>query len=370
MDFISALQEEIKKKKNSVHGNTLSPSSKAQSTSKRWRSRADVEKEREEHYLANERAEADKRASKRQRLEVSRNSDSLLSSEADRGKGRPSKSSNVHEIRSGLDDALQQRKLGNPPLSKPEVARRLRGLKEPVTLFGEDDWERFNRLRNLDLERDDVSQGQKNVFQSKMRELQSKDAEDDVYRYTGAQMPQLKAKQNSDDASDAKLDSDLLESTCKEDYVHGEIRKYMRLWRAEIEAMSTEERRTNKGRKLIGIHEQTKEWLKPLEKLLRKRKLSQNILDALKEIFEATSKLEYVEANRLYLERLAIGNAPWPMGATMVGIHARAAREKIGEDKIAHVMNDEQTRKYVQAVKRLLTAAQRHFPTTHSRMIS
>lgn len=35
----------------------------------------------------------------------------------------------------------------------------------------------------------------------------------------------------------------------------------------------------------------------------------------------------------------------------MVGIHARTAREKIGEGKIAHVMNDEPTRKFIQAVK-------------------
>jgi len=35
----------------------------------------------------------------------------------------------------------------------------------------------------------------------------------------------------------------------------------------------------------------------------------------------------------------------------MVGIHARTAREKIAEGKIAHVMNDEETRKYIQAVK-------------------
>lgn len=33
--------------------------------------------------------------------------------------------------------------------------------------------------------------------------------------------------------------------------------------------------------------------------------------------------------------RLSVGNAAWPMGVTMVGIHERAAREKINQSQIA-----------------------------------
>jgi pre-mRNA-splicing factor 18 len=45
---------------------------------------------------------------------------------------------------------------------------------------------------------------------------------------------------------------------------------------------------------------------------------------------------------------MAIGNAPWPIGVTMVGIHARTGREKIFSQQIAHVLNDETQRKYIQ----------------------
>lgn len=45
---------------------------------------------------------------------------------------------------------------------------------------------------------------------------------------------------------------------------------------------------------------------------------------------------------------MAIGNAPWPIGVTMVGIHARTGREKIFAKSIAHVLNDETQRKYIQ----------------------
>ena len=46
--------------------------------------------------------------------------------------------------------------------------------------------------------------------------------------------------------------------------------------------------------------------------------------------------------------KMAIGNAPWPIGVTMVGIHARTGREKIFSQQIAHVLNDETQRKFIQ----------------------
>ena len=45
---------------------------------------------------------------------------------------------------------------------------------------------------------------------------------------------------------------------------------------------------------------------------------------------------------------MAIGNAPWPIGVTNAGIHARPARESIFSKQIAHVLNDETQRKYIQ----------------------
>lgn len=58
-------------------------------------------------------------------------------------------------------------------------------------------------------------------------------------------------------------------------------------------------------------------------------------------------KFIFFQANDAYLE-MAIGNAPWPIGVTMVGIHARTGREKISSRNVAHVLNDETQRKYMQ----------------------
>ena len=43
------------------------------------------------------------------------------------------------------------------------------------------------------------------------------------------------------------------------------------------------------------------------------------------------------QANDSYLQ-MAIGNAPWPIGVTMVGIHARTGREKIFSQNVARIL--------------------------------
>ena len=47
---------------------------------------------------------------------------------------------------------------------------------------------------------------------------------------------------------------------------------------------------------------------------------------------------------------MAIGNAPWPIGVTNAGIHARPGRERIFSKHVAHVLNDESQRKYIQVL--------------------
>lgn len=376
MNALAALQAEIAKKRKEV---SAGPSSESVARpAKRWRSKAEVDEQQRQEYYRREREESERK--RREKDNARRTDSSQIADDRDQPHSLGKKSLVPSAEEKGNLTSKDERKdhvathsekhQGNPPLSKGEVVARLRGLKEPVTLFGEDDWDRFNRLREVELAREEGSKGQRNLFQKRLREMEAKDAEEDMYNYAGAKLPEVDTKSAKvNKGGDPNLESTLGTPNCKEDYVYLEMRKYMRLWASEIESISKEERRTTKGRSLVVTYEETKDWLKPLYKLLRKRKLPKKILDPLKSIFEAAAEREYIRANSIYLEQLAIGKAPWPMGATMVGIHARAAREKIGEDKIAHVMNDDRTRKYIQGVKRLLTVAQRHFPTSISKMI-
>jgi pre-mRNA-splicing factor 18 len=142
---------------------------------------------------------------------------------------------------------------------------------------------------------------------------------------------------------------------------------------------------TTAGKTASAIQVQSSEYLKPLFKSLRNRSLPPDVLMRIAEIVHFVQKREYRHANDSYLQ-LSIGNAPWPIGVTMVGIHERSGREKIFASNVAHgelrgleegvkrdlsqcahyrqsvrlttVLNDEVSRKYIQSLKRLMTFAQ------------
>lgn len=65
---------------------------------------------------------------------------------------------------------------------------------------------------------------------------------------------------------------------------------------------------------------------------------------------------DYTAANDRYIE-ISIGNAPWPMGVCMLGITVRRNAQRV-----SHVLNDEMSRKWMQAIKRLLTVSQEMYP--------
>jgi pre-mRNA-splicing factor 18 len=380
MSSLSGIQARIEERKRKLaDGNSAAPA-------KRWRTKGEIEAEAARGYLERQKAKA---VTLTKNLtgangEGSGIGCSPLAQEHDRDSAldrvetselsMQAPKSNPDEGGGSLDAAADgQHRRDPPPLKKDEVVRRLRAFGEAATLFGEDVWDRFQRLRALELARGGESRGQMNIFQNKLREMQRMDAARESYAYSGVAIPQ--PVNGAAGATPSSLDADTARDTagtqppCREDYVYQQMQRWVRLWEGDVSGMPVDVRRTNQGRMAAATLEQTKEWLKPLTRQLRKRRLAANILRALVNIFEAVEEREYVRANSHYYEQLAIGNAPWPMGATMVGIHARAAREKIGEDKIAHVMNDEKSRKYIQGVKRLVTLAQRHFPTDPSKMI-
>lgn len=103
--------------------------------------------------------------------------------------------------------------------------------------------------------------------------------------------------------------------------------------------------------------------------LISEQRLSEAIQRSLWKIFSFLQRREYVSAGDEYW-RLSIGNAPWPIGVTMVGIHERKSRQKIQSNQIAHVLNNEETRKWIQCIKRLITQCQKMHPNSdHSKMV-
>ncbi|CAD6893541.1 unnamed protein product [Tilletia controversa] len=146
------------------------------------------------------------------------------------------------------------------------------------------------------------------------------------------------------------------------------LKGLLRDWEQALSSRPEDLRRSTQGRLAAATQVQAAEYLQPLFKLLRKRSLAPDVLARLSEIVHFVQKREYRHANDAYLQ-LSIGNAPWPIGVTMVGIHERSGREKIFSSNVAHVLNDEVSRKYIQSLKRLMTFAQTKYPPASTAML-
>jgi hypothetical protein len=104
---------------------------------------------------------------------------------------------------------------------------------------------------------------------------------------------------------------------------------------------------------------QTQQHLVPLLEKAHQDSLGDDIIRCLTRISLAACARRYVEANSGYME-LSIGNKPWNIGVGNVFIQERSSMDKLAS--VPHMLNDEATRRYVQAVKRLLTKAETFWP--------
>jgi pre-mRNA-splicing factor 18 len=140
------------------------------------------------------------------------------------------------------------------------------------------------------------------------------------------------------------------------------IYKYLKLllkeWERELANRPESITRSVAGRNESKTLKQCKDYIRPLFKLLKSRKLEDGLQFHLLKIVNFAKEGEFVQAHDSYID-MAIGRAAWPIGVTMVGIHARSGRAKIESSNVAHVMNSEFQRKYLTSVKRLLTFDQK-----------
>lgn len=132
-------------------------------------------------------------------------------------------------------------------------------------------------------------------------------------------------------------------------------------WEKDLDKMPIEIKMETEGREKIGNYKQCRGYIKPLLKALKSQEASNEIVNKLFEVMVFLLDKDYIKAHDRYIE-LAIGNSPWPMGVTMVGIHERSGRSKIYKSQVAHILNDENTKKYLQSVKRIMSLVQKLNP--------
>ncbi|PJF17803.1 hypothetical protein PSACC_02388 [Paramicrosporidium saccamoebae] len=114
------------------------------------------------------------------------------------------------------------------------------------------------------------------------------------------------------------------------------LRRLIREQGAVLAQRLPDDRSSREGKLATTVYQQCQDHLRPLFKHLRKDLLPADVLYSLATICGFMQQREYVKANDMYL-KLAIGNAPWPIGVTAVGIHERSAQEKIKSNQVARM---------------------------------
>ncbi|KAH0833139.1 hypothetical protein J3R83DRAFT_12136 [Lanmaoa asiatica] len=359
---MDALKAEISLKRKSVESVVGSRSTK-------YMRRGDIErlKQEEEHKAKQERARVVQKEA--------RNNAEVASAEQAEPDAIPPRSES-------LTPAVEPRDSSSPipelsfNISNEETIRRLRAKGQPIRLFAESDRDRRLRLRALELieEKGNDRQSGQNDFKKALEDVENVERE-------LRNKSKGKKKGDVEESSTGILDLALIKTDPDRLYplIYYALKRTLKEWEEAMDDRPEHIKQSTQGKLAAATQVQSADYLKPLFKTLRSRSLPSDMLARIAEIVHYMQKRQYQKANDAYL-RLSIGNAPWPIGVTMVGyvfpegdrqnyhlyfsssIHERSAREKISTDQVAHVLNDEVSRKYIQSLKRLLTFSQTKYP--------
>ncbi|TPX70561.1 hypothetical protein SpCBS45565_g01638 [Spizellomyces sp. 'palustris'] len=348
---------------------------------KKYIKRGELERRREEEYR-----EEQKRLEK-ERLEKKAKRLGEVPSGSRNGLNSPSLGSHSGTPEAHKSDADSQKDKAEENdevdynIAESDLVRRFRARDQPIRLFGETDKQRIRRLRKLEAS-EERTEGQRNDFRAAMAATEQELVMENLKRKASGgeggeeEEDQYRKKRKDRDVEREMVDTsiislELLQSDRDKAYNLLSIyfKRLLREWDKSLDARPEDVKRSVQGRLQGAIQAQTAEYMKPFFKQLKKRALEPDVLARVCEIAQLMQQREYLQANDSYL-RLSIGNAPWPIGVTMVGIHERSAREKIFSSQVAHVLNDEAQRKWIQSIKRLMTFAQTKWPPDdHAKMV-
>jgi hypothetical protein len=352
MDFAKLMSAQIKKGKDNAA---------ASEPGKKYLKRSEIEAQRQAAY------QAEQEAAERSRRENSDRKRKAEEDEAEREEARREKrrrlaeeSRRIREEEEDAEERKRRKRLGLPHLppkkragdddgthipeeediSDSDLVAKLRALLEPAVLFGETHRQRLKRYK-------------KRIGADHLASIMT----DGPIPTTLQLVPE----------KDMKINPQVPKDKEGREFLFRQLASYFTMvleeWDITLARRDPEVKVSYQGKQAHAAMLQALENMRPLFKKLEAFDLPDSILEPVVEIVLAAQERRYVDANDGYL-RLSIGNAAWPIGVTMVGIHERSAREKLHEsDKnAAHIMSDEITRKYLQSIKRCLSFAQTRWP--------
>ena len=372
MDFASLMSSQISKSR---------PPAKDTAAQSKYVRRADLEAERQAKDAAEQASietEREERLAKKRKLEEE---------EADAKHIREEKRQRLAEEsrrRREAEEVEQERRrrkrLGLPELKPQDEAAlelteneedmvdvdlhaKLRALNEPASLFGESHIPRLRRYYRIIRPETAVSTKPKHSATPIPTTIELLDASSSDTLVPSALPPNL----TKDPAQKGPLT-----------HVYAQLATYFTTvlveWSYSLGSRTAEVKASATGQTAARTYSAVVKDLTPLFRQFEGQTLPVTLLTPITQIVHAAQNRQYVRANDLYLQ-LAIGKAAWPIGVTMVGIHERSAREKLhehgrgrdgsgsaAENKEAHILADEVTRKFLQSIKRCLSYAQTRWP--------
>lgn len=303
MNFLkSTLQDEIEKRKRDLE---------SISGGKKYVKRQDIEKERERKYREEQAELEAKRLEKQQE------------------KLRMIRETNAPEVQTKI---VESEKIieSSVEYSIEEIVAFFRERELPITLFGENEEqkrERHKKHRKLEEKQkksnnlDVLDTEKESEFIKKLAEAESKG----------------KTAMETDPINPALV---LTEPEKSKALITVFFQRLMKEWAAVLDRRPEEEKQSLQGRNEDNALKQTHEFLGPLFTLLRKpNSIKDDVAQSIGEMCYFMQHKDYVKANDAYM-KLAIGNAPWPIGVVGVGIHERSASDRIGANQIARKEGD------------------------------
>lgn len=290
------------------------------------------------------------------------------------------KSKKRNKNESGKSGNLPKKKSEN--LSLDDIVSALRSMGLPVRLFGEDLDDIRQRLDKSTLEYEHMRAGKSEQSEFLLDKQHRPSA-----ATTGKQQQQLQQRQqqpiiqkqgsnnNNSNNNNAKKKNTLNNKqreellkyiepknenmTMKDDedsmrLIYNFFKALLLRWELDLEKRSEDVCSSSSGIRETRTFKQCQDYIRPLFQRCRTNQLEDNIVAPLKKIVDFARSGEFVKAHDAYMD-VAIGRSAWPIGVTMVGIHARSGRAKIESANVAHVMNSELQRKYLTSIKRLLS---------------
>lgn len=255
--------------------------------------RLEIEQKRLQRIREEEKAEAEAKAARQkhsQHQQKSSTDDESLSSKLNSKTDVQLLKQDSSSVSKVLTD---EQEIDGLNLPRQEVIRRLRFLKKPVTLFGEDDDARLDRLKFVlkaglfEVDDSDMTEGQTNDFLRDIVELKKRqksgmmsDRKRKVMEDSGEDKDggggdeDLSGDGNSsgvDHDKDLKRMKTNFGELCDEDKILVFFKKLLNEWNQELDEMTESEKRTAKGKSMVATFKQCARYLHPLFKFCRKK---------------------------------------------------------------------------------------------------